>query len=78
MCRTDGVLPQPSELYYSLGCKHFAERNMNARPSVPGNHLMVLSKTLIMHSMSNSTQNPKGENEGKHTAYKMHTIDSIN
>ena len=32
--RTDGVQPQPSELYISLGCKHIAECNVKARPSM--------------------------------------------
>ena len=33
--RTDGVMPQTRELYYSPGCKYLAELNMNDRPSAP-------------------------------------------
>ena len=36
MLRTDGVLPQPSKLYYFVGCKQLDERNGITRPLVSG------------------------------------------
>ena len=33
---TDGVLPQPSNLYNSIGCKRHGKRNVIPRPSVQG------------------------------------------
>ena len=37
-----------------MGCKHFDERNVSARPLLQRKHLLVSTKTLIIHSMTNS------------------------
>ena len=34
LLRTDGVLPQPSEVHYSVGYKHLAVRNVNPKSSL--------------------------------------------